>query len=309
MNAINHYNNMFKPFSRRNQQQEKTDVLIYDLPEPLKVKIVLILREIVTNCSIAMLFRGDSLFDDLVHLLRKENGVFQLSKDNATSELELFNYFLQQNDTEKCLDFIEIVFDYYIRYFQANASGPINWFDSIRQGATELNERLAEHAVGYRFQDGQIVRIDSGFVHQEVVIPAMTVLHEPYLAGANQEFMKAHEHFRHGRFGEAINECLKAFESTMKLICHKHGWQYNQTDTAKTLLGICEKNGLFPSYMESSLGGLRSVLENVPTARNKLSGHGQGVQQVHITEGTAGFVMHSTAANILYLASLEKSAK
>lgn len=58
--------------------------------------------------------------------------------------------------------------------------------------------------------------------------------------------------------------------------------------------------------MQSSLGGLRSVLENVATVRNKLSGHGQGVQQVQIHEELAAFAIHSTAANILLLASLEK---
>jgi hypothetical protein len=44
----------------------------------------------------------------------------------------------------------------------------------------------------------------------------------------------------------------------------------------------------------------------VATVRNKLSGDGQGVQQVEITEETAAFVIHSTAANILFLVSLEK---
>jgi len=58
--------------------------------------------------------------------------------------------------------------------------------------------------------------------------------------------------------------------------------------------------------MQSSLLGLRSVLESVPTTRNKLSGHGQGTQQIQITEETAAFVIHSTAANILFLAEREK---
>lgn len=83
----------------------------------------------------------------------------------------------------------------------------------------------------------------------------MALLREAYLQGANQEFTKAHEHFRHRRFGESINECLKAFESTMKAICDKRGWAYSQTDTAKKLLATCEQNGLFPPYMLSSLSG------------------------------------------------------
>jgi hypothetical protein len=57
------------------------------------------------------------------------------------------------------------------------------------------------------------------------------------------------------------------------------------------------------------LSGLRSVLENVATVRNKLSGHGQGTQQVQISEEVAAFVIHSTGANILFLASLERKLK
>jgi hypothetical protein len=41
--------------------------------------------------------------------------------------------------------------------------------------------------------------------------------------GANEEYLKAHEHYRHRRnkecLTECLTECLKAFESTMKIIC------------------------------------------------------------------------------------------
>jgi hypothetical protein len=133
----------------------------------------------------------------------------------------------------------------------------------------------------------------------------MVLLREPHLAGANEEFLNAHQHFRHGRYPECINDCLKAFESTMKAICQKRGWSYDQNDTAKILMTICERNGLFPAFMQSSLSGLRSVLESVPTVRNKLSGHGRGVQPPQVTPEVAAFVLHSTGANILFLASLE----
>jgi hypothetical protein len=106
--------------------------------------------------------------------------------------------------------------------------------------------------------------------------------------------------------GECINEYLKAFESTMKAICDKRGWSYNPNATASPLLDTCKQNGLFPSYMETCLAGLRSVLQNVATMRNKLSGHGQDSQPIQITEETAAFVLQSTAANILFLAARER---
>jgi hypothetical protein len=105
-----------------------------------------------------------------------------------------------------------------------------------------------------------------------------------------------------------LNDCLKAFESTMKAICHKRKWQYNQTDTAKTLIGICEKNNLFPVFMESHLIGLRTTLESgVPTARNKMGGHGQGAEPITVAPEFATYVLNLTASNIRFLASSEQA--
>jgi hypothetical protein len=298
---------MFEVFSKRNRKEPKADVLIYDeLPQQLKVQIVHIWQNTVPKFAAFWLHGTDNFYGMAANRIYKEFGVFRLTNNARNATEDVCNYFLQERDVEKCLTVIELIFDCFVQIVRADSYVNAGMMTEIRQAADELNARLKEHAVGYEFKDGKIIRIDSGFIHAETVIPAMTLLQDAEFSGANQEFMKGHEHFRHGRFPEAMNECLKAFESTMKAICHKRGWQYNQTDTAKTLLATCEKNGLFPAYMQSSLAGLRSVLENVATVRNKLSGHGQGVQQVKITEETAAFVIHYTAANILYLASLEK---
>jgi hypothetical protein len=87
-------------------------------------------------------------------------------------------------------------------------------------------------------------------------------------------------------------------------------WAYKQTDTAKALIKICEDNGLFPVFMESHVTGLRSTLESgVPTARNRTSGHGQGVVPIKVSEQFAGYVLHLTAANVRFLAASEAALK
>jgi hypothetical protein len=298
---------VFDIFSKRNRQGQQKDVFTYDaLPQPLKVQIIHAWNDVIVKFPEVFFNGADAVYVGIAQAICKERGVFRLTQNARTSEEDVCNYFLQERDVGNCLDTIEIVFSCIVQIVRNDSYTHCGCMDYVRNAVAELNARFKEHAVGYEFQEGKIIRIDSGFIHDKTVTPAMMLLHESHLSGANQEFLKAHEHFRHGRFAEAINECLKSFESTMKAICHKRQWQYNQTDTAKTLLGVCEKNGLFPAYMQSSLSGLRSVLENVATVRNKLSGHGQGVQQIQITEETAAFVIHSTAANILYLASLEK---
>ncbi len=294
-------------FSRRNRQSQAADVYKYDeLPRPLRVQILGIWRDIFEQFPAALLGGTEVFYAAIQRAVCQEQGVFTLTRNPSNQSGDLFGYFLEEKDVSKCFDVIEIAFDFMSQHINADTYTNSGVFSYVQDGVAELNERFKQHCIGYEFRDGMIIRIDSGFIHSEAVGPAMTLLHEPYLVGANQEFLRAHEHFRHGRFAESINECLKAFESTMKAICDKRGWSYRQNDTASALLTTCANNNLFPSFMQSSLGGLRSVLENVATIRNRLSAHGQGVQPVNITEPVAAFVIHSTAANILLLASLEK---
>jgi len=170
--------------------------------------------------------------------------------------------------------------------------------------------RFREHGVGYGFEGGNIIRVDSQLLHAETVKPALALLRAtPEYAGAQAEFLTAHEHYRHGRPKEALNECLKAMESLMKAICSKRGWPYDpKTATAKTLLDILFKNNLIPSFWNQHFSTLRGTLEaGVPSGRNKLGGHGQGVHVVEVPEYIVAYVLHLTASAIVFLAAAERS--
>lgn len=167
----------------------------------------------------------------------------------------------------------------------------------------ELNYRFREHGVGYQYESGKIIRVDSQLIHSEVVQPAMSMLSDPMYEGANAEFLSAHEHYRKRRYKECLNDCLKAFESCLKAICEKRGWNYKPTDNAKRLIDIAFVQGLIPNFMQSHFSALRNTLESgVPTVRNRMSGHGQGSQEVPVPESIAGYALHLTASNILLLA-------
>jgi hypothetical protein len=72
----------------------------------------------------------------------------------------------------------------------------------------ELNARFQEHGVGYAFEGGEIIRVDSQLLHAEAVKPALILLGAPEHAGAQAEFLTAHEHYRHGREKEALAKAL-----------------------------------------------------------------------------------------------------
>ncbi len=173
---------------------------------------------------------------------------------------------------------------------------------------SEINARFKENGVGYVLEAKQILRIDSQIVHSNIVKPTINILNEPtYSGGANEEFLKAHEHYRNNRNQECLNECLKSFESVLKAICDKNNWSYSQNDTSKKLIKICFDNNLIPSYLQTQFSSLQQLFESgVPTIRNKNSGHGQGVQQIQVTNEVTSYMLHLTATNILFLTQQEK---
>ena len=308
---------IFDLFSKRQKQLrgDVPDVYTYDaIPQPLRVQIVHIWQDALGNADdYHDSYKGAfGAYKFVVETLCREYGLFKLSgaKDYGDRNYlsELANFVLQQEDIERVLDAIELSFRF-IEKLTRN-------FDYLRrqraseiadEAIEELNSRFQEHGVGFQFIDGEIIRIDSKLIHAEVVKPALLLLHKKEYAGAQAEFLKAHEHYRHGNSKEALIECLKAMESTMKAICSKRKWQYPPTATCSTLIQICIDNGLIPTFWTQHFSALRSTLESgVPTARNKLGGHGQGASVVTVPGHIAAYVLHMTAACLVFLVESEK---
>lgn len=138
-----------------------------------------------------------------------------------SKEAAVFNFLLKTDDIEKVLDLIELTFMFIEKYIKTDLRS-FTYDTKIEQtpdeAIEELNFRFKESGVGYRYEDGKIIRVDSTYTHSEIVKPVLTLLHNSKFKGANEEYLKAHEHYRHGRNKECLTECLKAFESTIKII-------------------------------------------------------------------------------------------
>jgi hypothetical protein len=173
-----------------------------------------------------------------------------------------------------------------------------------KEAYAKLNQRFQEHAIGYRLEQGRIVRIDSEFLHTEAVEPALRLMYTQGYEGAFQEFMLAQKHYRQGpdHFDDCLTNCLKSLESTLKTICERRKWVYNPLDTASKLFDSVFSNGLIPGYLQSHFSGLRCALESgVPTIRNREGGHGSGEKPNEVPEYLAAFQLHLTASAIVFL--------
>jgi hypothetical protein len=305
---------VFETFAKRQKKLrgDSPDVYTYDsIPKPLRVQIVHIMHETLGDEQdyIGRSYGSNVVqaYEIIVAIFRKELGVFVLPHAQRQTSYqylhELKNYMLNIEDAEHFMSVVELV----CRVIERTASKPGyrgqgQAAKAAQDAIEEINTRFKEHGVGYEYVSGEIFRIDDELVHTEAVKPALAVLRNPRFKGAEDEFLKAYEDYRKGNNKGALTEALKAFESTIKIICEKRGWVYQPADSAKNLLNICFKNGLIPSFYESHFAGLRAVLEAaIPTPRNKLGGHGQGSELTTVPDHLASYVLHMTASTILFL--------
>jgi hypothetical protein len=255
------------------------------------------------------------LWSRIYDLLDRELSLSEPSLISLDDPFEKCKSFLLDKDTyiENLLDLIELTFLFIDELVRKEFEKPPGYckFNVSQQpddAISELNHRFREHEIGYQFEGGQIIRVDSKFIHAEVVVPALGLLSDPNFAGPEQEFRSAHAHYRRQEYKDAIVDALNSFESTIKSICDVRGWEYSKTATAQKLIEVLFAKELIPKYLQDYFSGLRNVLvSGVPTVRNKTSGHGQGSTPVDVPEYLAAYVLHLTASNIVMLIEAHKA--
>ena len=311
---------VFEIFSQRQRRLrgEVPDTYQYEtIPDKLRVQVIHIWRDAFGE-PYRNYFReieytyGDGEAYEFIHkTLCRKYAMFKLGETNDSDYEAACNFLLQTEDTEKAIDVIEVSFHYIDQY--ASNIPPDDAID-------ELNYWFREYGVGYQYESGQIIRVDSQYPHSEVVKPALSMLSDPMYERANAEFLSAHEHYRANRYEECMNDCLRAFESCIIAICDMRGWPYNDGDTISRLIAVIFDRKLIPDYMQSHFSGLRKALDvkkglrstlesGVPTLRNNLSGHGGGTEDVPVPEYIAAYTLHLTASNILFLAKANEEMK
>ena len=312
---------IFKTFAKRKKEAAdsgKPVIYRYDeLPTQFRVQVVHI-----WNKSFAVP-RQNSFAENcwaFIHdTLAKEMGTFELQPNPAFRRNRLTdcsNFLLQSNDIDQALSLIELSFlciDTVVRkdgysYYRGD------WERGAKQtpddAIKELNYRFHEHAIGYQYAGGQIVEINSQYLHAETVEPAIKLLHDAGFEGALQEFMTAHKYYRERNYKEAIVNSSNAFESTMRTICDIKGLAYPHNATSSKLIDVLFDKNLVTPEMKSHFTSLRSTLASgVPPIRNKggQGGHGQGSTLIEVPDHIAAYALHLTASNIVFLVESHKA--
>jgi hypothetical protein len=245
---------------------------------------------------------ANSWWQEIARVLEKEVEGFPENDDNAYERC--MSFLEREQDIDRWLSFVEVA------YLVLETVDDENEYETQSRGATqtghsaidEINERFRQHGLGYECQSKEIVRVDSKFVHAQMIKPALLILTNDSYQKADDDFRAAHKHYRAGDWQAAIVAANRAFESTLKAICHQRGWPIPSGARAGELIKTVVGNGLLPDYLDAGLTAYVSMLKTgLPGVRNQAGGHGSAPTDPPVMEHLAGYAINLTAANIVLL--------
>ncbi len=297
----------FEPYSVREMRKRKAGqpvIYQYDkIPSPLRAPVMVCLR----HASLIAGRTGPYWATLESHISAVHNHIKGLwSYGDQTHEDAIVGYVERVRKVELFLDVVEI--GLYIAYQFASEKHYKRERDKaheqLRSLVSDVNYYFSLHGMGFTYigEPGTFIRVDTQFIHREVVEPAVMQLYEAGWKGPEDEFLSAHRHYRRGEHKQAMNDALKSFESTMKAVLTDRAVEYDPNGNASYLILTLINNGIIHPSLEPFMNGLKQVLTSgVPTLRNKLSGHGQGPDVRNVPDYVAAFTLNLTASNIVFL--------
>jgi hypothetical protein len=172
----------YELFSKRQKRLrgETLDVFTYaEIPLGLRNQVVHLWMETIGGDYWSA---GDSppAYEEIHDTFCREHGMLSLVDKRYFPNYvkELAQFFTDRADTDQALDLIELTFRYLER---AKREGFDYAFYSGRrtepdEAIAELNQRFLEHGVGYQFESGELIRVDSMYLHAEAVRPSLALL-------------------------------------------------------------------------------------------------------------------------------------
>lgn len=306
-------------YRKRVAKGDTPDVFVFDeLPDKLRNQIILIWRDAIgpysqfdaiTQYSQTPFKPNNNEGWEKIHrTVASDHGLLELSEDDHP-DVRCETYLLNSSFND-ALDLVEASFSYIditVRDLNHNDRKNRGIKMTADDALEELNERFQRAGVGYQYEDGKILRVDSELIHSEVVRPALRFLQQKGFEGPCDEFLQAYAHYRAGEMKDAIIDANNAFESTLKTICDQRQWQYSPGVQASDLVKVVKKNGLLPDYLGRSFDQLSATLKSgLPKVRNEEGAHGQGNTPQKTPDYVATYALHLAAAKILFLVKAHK---
>ncbi len=308
----------YKTYSERKREAERSESDVYQyekIPRPLRKQVKRILKQVIHKDEESYFIEDIEYEGSYFWSILRDRVALSLGRDCLA---EIYDEGIDYSgiNTSDLMD--DPLRDCEI-FLDAEQSVD-NWLDLVELGARiigetplaggeealeNLNYYFQLEGFGYQYESGQIIRVDSQFIHAEVVKPALHLLSDQHFKGAEEEFLTAHSCYRSGDYKDCIANAGKAFESTLKIIGGLKQWEYDPNGGASHLVTNIFKKNLLPKLSlrwEKSFHLLPQMLTSgLPQVRNKRGGHGQGAEVEEPPPYLAAYALHLAAVNIRLL--------
>jgi|GEM_PF-4926908 len=156
-----------------------------------------------------------------------------------------------------------------------------------------------------------IFPFESKFQFSETIQKPRSLLFNNQFSGALDEFDRALDDFRLGKFEDCIHKANKAYESTLKTILEKKGIGYKETDQIPALVKEVFKTDLIIKNAQTVFEGLNGLFNNGPNVIRNLEGigHGQGEEIKKIEQSYAKFVINIVGSITVFLVERYEESK
>lgn len=295
-------------FSKRAADAVKSsvqDVYQYEgIPQPLRIQISQIAIDALGKvASYGYTHSENPRWVEIEQIFCREKGCYNLG--NARNAGERIIDYMSACSTADWIDLFELICFSALVVSQDNHRVFRQQWDVDVDSTTTLDEanyRMREAGVGYQFEDQQVIRVDSQFIHAEVVKPALSLLSGSEFDGPREEFLTAHQHYRRGEHRQAVAMAANSLESTFKAIFDKKGWEYQKGARISDLMKVARAYALWPNYLDASFDQLVATLQSgLPKIRDNDASHGQGAVPKDVPAFVAAYALHLAASKIVFL--------
>lgn len=298
---------IFKLFTQRNNPEKQYDVYEYKIfPEQFINQSFYIIFDFIELYKNDWRFSGEKIWNDIYDIFIRQIGVIELPGYLHGSYKSRIEMYYRTHNGDDLLNLIDLIFIYFDKILRKNP--PIeNYTISalLDNSISELNYRFRQYGLGYEFVNGGLIKKTNEIIHTEIVKPALKLLYDEKFSGAEEEFKCAFENYKKGKNKDAILYAQKAFESTMKIICKRKKFEYEEKFDSKKLLEILRLQGFYPKYLSKQFVLLSDLLiSGLPKLRNEEAGHGQGEEIKSVENNFVEYAIHLAATNIVFLVSL-----
>lgn len=172
--------------------------------------------------------------------------------------------------------------------------------ETYKNYVSDQNEIFKQNGIGYRVINGRFIPITDKGITDSIIEPVFESLFYSGFTSAHDELTKSFDYLCDGDYESAIMAASKSLECTIDQIIKNEALNVRSESKIRSKIMTLSQKGIIPSYNESVLNNLISLLESSNIIRNKFVAHGT-IDAPPISDEMVEYVIHTTSTNILFI--------